>query len=225
MVGWLQDAFLELTQKIPLDFEELRPAKPYSNRDPPDRNREATSLNWETLAWISNLQMKVVTSINSFAGNRYRCTECAMNYGGSHPTGCLCKCRLLAMVDEAFREELKSYPGHVEHPLLRKLPISFLYLLKTVSYSQQHQQRITSKKKTWLVTVKLLFEDGDCRKFVALLRTPEIPTIWLPLLRVRTQIPRSLIASSTWLQVPRLPHRSSLWFTCMESSLHVSTNQ
>ena len=144
MVEWLQDAFLELTQKIPLDFEELRPAKSYSNRDPPDRNREATSLDWETLARISNLQMKVVTFINSFAGNRYRCTECAMNYGGSHPTGCLCKCRLLAMVDEAFREELKSYPGHVEHPLLRKLPISFLYLLKTVSYSQQHQQRITS---------------------------------------------------------------------------------
>ena len=107
MLDWLRDAYSELTgtQKIPLDFKELRPAKPYSNGDPPsvDGKKEATSLDWETLARISNLQMKVVTFINSFAGNRYRCTECAMNYGGSHPTGCLCKCRLLAMVDEAYR--------------------------------------------------------------------------------------------------------------------------
>ena len=103
MVEWLRDAYLELTQKTPLDFEELRPAKPYSNPLYRSLDSEATSLDWETLARISNLQMKVVTSINSFAGNRYRCTECAMNYGGSHPTGCLCKCRLLAMVDEAYR--------------------------------------------------------------------------------------------------------------------------
>jgi len=116
VVEWLRDAYLELTQKEPLDFEELRPAELYANRDPLDKNREATPMDWETLARISNLQAKVATSIMSLAGNRYHCNECAMHYGGSYPEGCLCKCRLLAMVDEAFREELKSYPGYVELP-------------------------------------------------------------------------------------------------------------
>ena len=139
---WLRDAYLDLTQETPLDFEELRSAKPYSNRDLLDRNREATSIDWETLARISNLQMKAATSIISFAGKRYHCHECAMDYGGSYPKGCLCKCRLLFMVDEAFRGELKSYPGYVEHPspLPRKLPILFLCPLKTILYSQKYRQ-------------------------------------------------------------------------------------
>jgi len=117
VVEWLRDAYLELTQKTPLDFEELRPAEPHSNRDSLVGNSQATSMDWETLARISNLQMKVATSIMSFAGNHLRCQECSMVYGGSYPKGSLCKCRLLAMVDEAFRGELKSYPGYVELPL------------------------------------------------------------------------------------------------------------
>ena len=135
---WLLDAFLELiTQKTPLDFEKLQPTESFSN--PLDRNwevyakkLEVISRDWETLARISNLQMKVATSIVSFCGGRYYCYKCCMNYGGSPSDGCLCKCRLLAMVDEAFRGELESYPGHVEHPFPRKLPISYLCLLKKI---------------------------------------------------------------------------------------------
>ena len=113
MVEWLRDAYLELTQKTPLDFEELRPAKPYSNPLYRSLDSEATSLDWETLARISNLQMKVATSIKSFASSYY-CDECAMEYGS--PKGCLCKCRLLVMVDDAFRRELEGYPEYVELP-------------------------------------------------------------------------------------------------------------
>jgi len=119
---WLRDAYLELTQKTPLDIEELRPAKPYSN--PLDRNWEvdvkkweATFRDWETLARISQLQTKVATSIASITGYNY-CRVCYMNYGSSYR--CLCKCRLISMVDETFREELENFresPGHVEHPL------------------------------------------------------------------------------------------------------------
>ena len=130
MVGWLREAYLELVQKSPLDFEELRPAGPCLNRDPPNKNWEAKSIDWETLARISNLQTKVAATIMSFSGNRYHCNECAIDYGGSYPKRFLCKCRLLSMVDEAFRGELKSYPGHVEHPISRKLPISYLCPLK-----------------------------------------------------------------------------------------------
>ena len=36
---WLRDAYLELTQKTPLDLEELRPEVPCSN--PQDRNWQA----------------------------------------------------------------------------------------------------------------------------------------------------------------------------------------
>ena len=128
MLEWLRDAYSELTQKIPLDFEELRPAKPYSNGDPPSLNgkREGTSLDWETLARISNLQTKVATSIMSFADNSYLCYRCDWEYGGPYPEGGLCKCRLLAMVNEAFRGELESYPGYVELPLPRKLLILYL---------------------------------------------------------------------------------------------------
>ena len=127
---WLQDAYLELTKKTPLIFEELQPAEPYSNgkSNPLDRNWEATSRDWETLARISNLQLKVATSITSFVGNIYVCyePECGMEYGGSYPNGCLCKCRLLAMVDEAFRRELESYPGHVKRHFPSKFPVSYL---------------------------------------------------------------------------------------------------
>jgi hypothetical protein len=138
VVEWLQDAYLELTQKTPLDLEELMPAKPNSDGDsyPLDRKWKATSRDWETLARISNLQTKVATSIMSLSGNLYHCYECAMDYGGSYSNRCLCKCRLLSMVDEAFRGELKSYPGHVEHPIPRKLPISYLCPLKTILYSR-----------------------------------------------------------------------------------------
>jgi hypothetical protein len=125
VVKWLRDAYLELTQKIPLNFEEL---PPYSTCYPLDRNWEATSMYWETLARISNLQAKVATTIMSFASNRYHCDKCVMEFGGSYSLvkGCLCKCRLSAMVDEAFRRELDGYPGYVKLPLPRKLTILYL---------------------------------------------------------------------------------------------------
>ena len=128
---WLRNAYLELTQKTPLDFEELRPSEPYFN--PLDRNLdvkkcEATIRDWETLARILYLQTKVAASILSLqVGIRHTCSKCNVQYGGysSYGDPCLCKCRLLAMVDEAFRGELESLreiPGHVEHPLTtRKL--------------------------------------------------------------------------------------------------------
>jgi hypothetical protein len=106
---WLRDAYLELAETKPLDFENLRP--PHSI-NPLDRDWEADakkweaiSRDWETLARISRLQTKVATSIMSFNGTYY-CCLCKMNYG----THCerLCKCRLAAMVDEAFRGELES---------------------------------------------------------------------------------------------------------------------
>ena len=133
VVEWLRDAYLELTQKISLGFEKLQPAEPYSNLL--DRNWEAdakkweaTSRDWETLARIFYLKEKVAASITSFAGRRYHCNECDMDYGSYNPNhspaadACLCKCRLLAMVDEAFRGELEGYPGYVKHPHPRKLP-------------------------------------------------------------------------------------------------------
>jgi hypothetical protein len=113
---WLRDAYLELTQKSPLDLEELRPAEPYSNGNsessPLDRKWKATSKDWETLARISNLQTKVANSVINLPG-RYHCRDCAMNYGGSY--SCLCKCRLLDMVDETFRGELESLRENPEH--------------------------------------------------------------------------------------------------------------
>jgi hypothetical protein len=136
---WLRDAYMELIQKTPLDFEELlvRPAEPYS--DPLDRKWEAEakkweaiSRDWETLARISRLQTKVATSAAGSLGY-YDCDECCMTY----TKGRLCKCRILAMVDKAFRGELESLrenPVHVEHPLPRKLPISYLCPLKTILF-------------------------------------------------------------------------------------------
>jgi hypothetical protein len=136
---WLRDAYLELTQTTPLDFEELRPqaaAEPYS--DPLDRNWEAEakkweaiSRDWETLARIAQLQTKVATSSTAGSLNYYYCAECGMN-AYSNPGGRPCKCRILGMVDEAFRaelENLKENPEHVEPPLPCKLPniIVFVY--------------------------------------------------------------------------------------------------
>ena len=131
---WLRDAYLELTQKKTLNFEELiPPAEP--NSDCLDRNWEAdskkweaTSRDWETLARISQIQIKVAAS---FDGGRYRCCGCNTSYGGSFSSGHLCKCRLLRLVDEAFRgelENLRENPEHVEHPLPCKLPMSFFYV-------------------------------------------------------------------------------------------------
>jgi hypothetical protein len=101
-----------------LDFEKLRPAEPYLN--PLDRNWEAdakklemTARSWETLARICHLQTKAVKSINE---NQY-CAKCGVGYGPSYPitSNFLCQCRLLAMVDEHFREELGSLKENLEH--------------------------------------------------------------------------------------------------------------
>jgi len=120
---WLRDGYLELTQKRPLDFEELRPAEPYSdpfnrNWEADAKNWEATARTWETLARICYLQTKAAASISS-GGNQY-CNGCNHYSGPSYPANFLCKCRLLIVVDEVFRGELdslKENPGHIEHPL------------------------------------------------------------------------------------------------------------
>ena len=142
---WLRDAYLELTQKTPLDFEALRPAEPYYSEsisldkdwEADAKKWETTSKAWETLAKISQLQTRVATSITSTVGYNY-CCQCSMNYGASYR--CLCKCRLLALAEEAFQEELESLkenPKNVKHPLRRKLPIvSYLYSLKINLYRQ-----------------------------------------------------------------------------------------
>jgi hypothetical protein len=132
---WLRDAYLELTQTTPLDFEELLvrpPAEPYS--DPLDRNWEAEakkweaiSRDWETLARIAQLQTKVATtSISLPIGTLgyYHCYECGMN-AFQNTNARPCKCRVLSMVNEAFQaelENLKENPEHVEPPLPCKLP-------------------------------------------------------------------------------------------------------
>jgi hypothetical protein len=141
---WLRDAYLELTRKSPSEFEELWPTEPYPNSLDGNRDWEATSREWETLARIFYLQTKVAASIvksrDSFCFASNGCYEC----GETNSDACLCKCRVLAMVDEAFRGELKSLkenPEHIEHPLPCKLPISYLCPLNSIWYSQQHQQR------------------------------------------------------------------------------------
>ena len=135
---------MELARKRPLDFEELRPAEPYSN--PLDRNWEAdarnwkaTSRDWETVARIFYLRAKVATSESTHTATRPRANDVwgsgVVAFANDRCEGCLetildaplCKCSLLPMVDDAFREELESLresPGHVEHPLPRKLPTS-----------------------------------------------------------------------------------------------------
>ena len=131
---WLREAYLELAQKAPLDFKKLQPAEPYSspldgNWEENSKKWEANSRNWEMLTRIFYFQTTVASIISSFAGCRYYCDTCGMYYGGTYLLGdaCLCNCRLLAMVDKAFREELKSYPGYVElkYTLPSKLPILY----------------------------------------------------------------------------------------------------
>lgn len=132
VAAWLRDAYFELTtQETPLNLEELRPAEPHYN---PliDRNWEvdakkweATSRDWETLARIFHLQTKVAASISSRTVRPPILYICDMGCGESYVD--LCKCRLLSMVDEAFRGELESLrenPEHVDHPLPRELLIS-----------------------------------------------------------------------------------------------------
>ena len=145
---WLRDVYLELTQKESLNFEELQPTEPYSSSESNSLDRDweadakkwkAISRDWETLARISQLQMKVANSIASFNGYHY-CNQCYMNYGMTYR--CLCKCRLSALADEAFKEELenlKENPKQVKRPVRRKPPISYyLYPLKSILYRQRH---------------------------------------------------------------------------------------
>ena len=120
---WLRDACFELAQKAPLDLEGLRPAEPHHSNPLVDRNWEATSRDWETLARIFYLQTKVAAFIKSISGSNYSCYNCDMDFGGSNADACLCKCRILRLVDETFRGELESLGGHVERLPPRKLPI------------------------------------------------------------------------------------------------------
>jgi hypothetical protein len=136
---WLRDAYLEVTQQPPLDFDALRPAEPYFESDSVDRDWEAyakkweaVSRDWETLAKISQLQTKVATSITAIPSYTH-CYECRMNYGA--PYKCLCKCRLSALAEEAFREELKSLeenPKKAKNLPRRKLPLSYLCPMKAI---------------------------------------------------------------------------------------------
>jgi hypothetical protein len=144
VADWLRDAYLELTQKLPLDLEELRPSEPYSDRDA--KKWEATSMDWETIARILHLQTKMAAfGYESMGMCGRQCYEC----DGSYVIGRICKCRVLPMVNEAFGGELEGLredpgPDDSEHPLIplsRKLsmPLSYLCPLKTILYSQQHQ--------------------------------------------------------------------------------------
>jgi len=122
---WLRDAYVELTPKVPLNFEELRPAEPHSNSL--DTNWEETARDWETLARILYLQTKATAELKAL-GSNYHCSAChrdrdiysPFGSGPPSPNECLCKCRILTLVDETFRgelESLKENPEHIEHPL------------------------------------------------------------------------------------------------------------
>ncbi|KAF8812867.1 hypothetical protein BYT27DRAFT_6401332 [Phlegmacium glaucopus] len=127
---WLRDGYLELAQNRPLEFDELRPAGPYS--DPLDRNWEAdakrweaVAMAWETLARICYIQTKVAASINNSC-NTY-CSPCGVSVGPSYPGNFPCKCRILPIVDEVFREELGSMeekPNYVEDEDLLPPPLN-----------------------------------------------------------------------------------------------------
>jgi hypothetical protein len=135
VVEWLRDAYLELIERTPLILAELRPAEPYSNG-------ESNPLDWETLARIFYIQTKVTASMKSIRRGSGYCDGC-------HSDMKFCECRILRLVDETFRGELENLRenlGHVEHPLPRKLPISYLYPLKTILYTQHLRQRSTSHK-------------------------------------------------------------------------------
>ena len=118
---WLRNAYFELTENKTLDIEELRPAEPFSNSL--DKTWEATSRDWETLARIFYLQTKVAAAFE--AGVSHSCPSCDVpEYFGRIPSS-LCKCGILAMVDEAFRRELESLKENsepFEPPLPCKLP-------------------------------------------------------------------------------------------------------
>ncbi|KAF8812868.1 hypothetical protein BYT27DRAFT_7251456 [Phlegmacium glaucopus] len=134
---WLRDGYLELSRKMPLEFDELRPAEPYSN--PLDRNWEAdakrwevAARTWETLARICYIQTKAASSnghpIDEPHPSSY-CNQCGIYYSDS-----FCTCRLSSMVDEVFREELgsmKENPDHIEHPLPWDIPESPIDLKAT----------------------------------------------------------------------------------------------
>ena len=69
MAEWLRDAYLELSQKTTLDFEELRLKEPLACSNPVDRDWEAdakkweaASRDWESLARISQIQLKAANS-------------------------------------------------------------------------------------------------------------------------------------------------------------------
>ena len=163
VAAWLRDAYLELALKTPLDFEELRPTEPYFNSL--DRNWEAdvkkwkaTIRDWETIARILYLQTKMmVASTTGPPGSSHSChgglgctSTTSRDYSPFQvysPSPSPCNCRVLAMVEEAFRGELESLKEnleHVEHSLpCSKLPLSYLCSLKINLYSQQHRQRRT----------------------------------------------------------------------------------
>ncbi|KAF8800853.1 hypothetical protein BYT27DRAFT_7216720 [Phlegmacium glaucopus] len=115
---WLRDGYLELSQKRPLEFDELRPAKPYHlglNWEADAKKWEANATTWEMLARIYYIQTKVATSISN-NGNTY-CSPCGIYNGPSYPGNPPCKCHILPVVDEVFREELGSMeenPNYVE---------------------------------------------------------------------------------------------------------------
>ena len=150
---WLRNAYLELCQKEALDLDELRPAEPHSESNPLDTTRDweadakkwkAISRDWETLARTCQLQTKVATSIKSIGYNCY-CYDCGVYYGATQRT--LCKCRLSALADEVFQEEMKSLKENPKQVTKRKLPISYLYSCKSMLYRQGHlwQDRSTAK--------------------------------------------------------------------------------
>ena len=72
-----------------------------------------------------------------------------MNYSMTYR--CLCKCRLSALADEAFKEELENLeenPKQVKRP---ELPILYyLYPLKLILYRKVHhsQERSTSQNRS-----------------------------------------------------------------------------
>ena len=149
---WLRDAYLELAQEKPLDIENLRPAEPcstctiISTSSPSDSDRnweedakkwEAASTAWETVARIFCLQTKIAASIGSLGGSCHHCRNCDMDYGwlSSHGLGCLCKCRLLRLVDETFRGELERFGENMEYvdlPPPGKLPIPYFSVVSAV---------------------------------------------------------------------------------------------
>ena len=136
VVDWLRNAYLELTQRrsLDLDSDELRPTEPYSSNNgesADDSNRDwetdakqwaAVSREWETLARISQLQTKAAPSLSANLNySAYYCPICNTN---SYQSSRVCKCRILDLVNEAFREELESLKenlDHVDPPLPCKL--------------------------------------------------------------------------------------------------------